>query len=293
MKRKKLSEEDLDRLLESFSTSAYAPSAQYSAEESYKKLEKKLSVKRAKRLSFVKYAAAVSFVFIMSLSALLYITADPKTIMVATTNNTREVVLPDGSKVTLSHYSSLEYPSKFEKVNRQVEIKGEAYFDVAKEKVRPFIVSVENIQIKVLGTQFNVESYPKDDYIKTTLVEGSVSVSNKRNEDVVILSPNESALFSKVSGILHKEYSEKAIDEIAWKDGRLLFNNKTIGQIAVDLSNYFNVSITVNDALLKEYKVTACFARGETLDEILNILQSAANFKWKESDSTIIITPIN
>lgn len=293
MKKNNLSEDDLDKLLESLSNSTYAPSSQYSAEKSYCQLEKKLATKKVKRLSLVRYAAAISLVFIMSLSILLYLDRDPEMITVATANYTKEIILPDGSNVTLSHYSSLQYPVKFKKDSRQVEIKGEAYFDVFKDKEHPFVVLAENIQIKVLGTQFNVESYSKDDYIKTTLVEGSVSVCNNKNNDAIILSPNESALFYKANETLYKEYSEKAKDEIAWRDGKLIFNNKTIEQIAVDLSNYFNVSIVVNDTSLKEYKVTARFDNEEGIEEILNILQSVANFNWTESDSTITITPIN
>ncbi len=291
MKKDNLSEDDLDKLLEQLSQSASAPSVEYSAEKGYRKLKKKLITKKVKQLSFAKYAAAASVALILSLSAVFYLNKESKMITVATADFTQEIHLPDGSNAMLSHYSSMTYPSAFKKKNRKVEIKGEAYFDVSKDKKRPFIVSTGNIQIKVLGTQFNVESYPKDDYIKTTLIEGSVSVSNRQNDDTIVLLPNESALFCKTSETLQKEYNENVKDIIAWKEGKLIFNNETMNMIAVDLSHYFNVSIIIQDPSLKEYRVTARFEQGESLDEMLNLLQSAANFNWKKTDSTIVITP--
>lgn len=293
MEKDKLSEKDLDEILEQLSQSAPAPSAPYSAEKSYHKLRRKLVEKKVRQLSFAKYAAAASIVLILSFSALLYLNKQSEMKTVVTTDYTQNVQLPDGSSVMLSRYSSLRYPSKFKKRNRKVEIEGEAYFEVTKDNKRPFVVSTENIQIQVLGTQFNVESYPKANYIKTTLVEGAVSVRNRQNEDAIILSPNESALFCKANETLHKEYSENVKDEIAWKEGKLIFNNKKMNQIAAGLSHFFNVSIVIPDSSLKEYRVTARFEQGESLDEMLNLLQSAANFNWKQVGAVITITPNN
>ena len=99
--------------------------------------------------------------------------------------------------MTLNHFSSLTYPEKFKGEHREVNLKGEAYFEVTKNRKHSFIVQTESVNVEVLGTHFNVESYPDDPEVKTTLLEGSVAVSNKSNSVRIVLKPNESAIDRK------------------------------------------------------------------------------------------------
>ncbi len=290
MKQKNLSEDDLDKLLTHLSESVKGPTGKYTAGETYPDVGKKIFPETTRRFPLFKYAAAASIVLLVSLSAYFYMESQPELILAATTDHLQEVILPDGSRVTLNHYSRLEYPSKFDKEKRNVTLSGEAYFDVARDTSHPFIVNVDKVNIEVLGTQFNVQSYPADAYVKTTLLEGSVAVSNTLNDNITILQPYESAIFSKETGSMDKRTDTAAVDEISWREGKLIFNDKTLQEITEDLSNYFNRKIEINSQPLKAYKLTAWFEHGETLEEILNILQPAAGFNWHDENSTITIS---
>lgn len=290
MKKRNLSDNELDTILSALSKSARGPLDESASEKNYALLEKQLVKTKTKQLSIFKYAAAASVALIISLSAyFLHISGDPQMLIVSTTDQIKEVTLSDGSVVTLSRYSTLQYPEKFDGKTRNVILTGEGFFDVSKDKSHPFIVEASDVQIKVLGTQFNVQSYTNDNYIKTTLLEGSVAVSNSLNKNTEILKPNESAIFDKKSGELIKESDENASDEISWKSGTLLFNNKPLFEIADDLSNYFNISIRIVDNNLKDHKLTARFNQNESIDEILNLLQSVGNFSWKKDKDTLTI----
>lgn len=294
MGKENLSDKELDDLLNRLSETVRGPQDRYSADESYLKLREKLQFERKRRIPLFRYvaAASVAIVFILS-TYLLFNTHNPKIITVVTTNNTEEINLPDGSQVVLSRYSSLQYPAKFNKKERDIILSGEAYFDVAKDEAHPFIVHADNMRVKVLGTKFNVESYANDKYIKTTLLEGKVAVSSGENDTPTILNPNEMAIFNKQSTEIQKEADENAIDKIAWREGKHIFNNKPLLEIAHDLSNYFNTQIKIDDQNLQTYRLTARFEQNENIEDILNILQKVANFKWTKMDETITITPNN
>lgn len=291
MKNRNLSDNDLDAILSALSKSARGPADKSASEKNYSLLEKQFAKTKTKRLPlFFKYAAAASVALIISLSAyFLLVSAEPQMLIVSTTDNVKEITLPDGSTVTLSRYSTLQYPEKFEEETRNVILSGEGFFEVSKDKAHPFIVKASDVEIRVLGTQFNVQSYANDKYIKTTLIEGSVSVSNSLNSNSEILKPNQSVTFNKKSGELIKESEENAIDEIAWKSGALLFKNKPLSEIAADLSNHFNVAVKIADTNLMNYKLTARFNHNEDIEEILNLLQNVGNFSWKKDNDTLTI----
>ena len=292
MRKQNLSEDELDGLLAGLSKVSHDPKGKLSAEESYPLLEKQLGVSRTKRISLFRYVAAASVVLILSLSSYWFYQENKShTITLSTADGIETLVLPDGTKVTLSRYSSLQYPSKFMEEERTVSLSGEGFFEVAKDKEHPFIVSAGEVRVKVLGTQFNVQSYAKDRHITATLVEGSVAVSNTRNEEAFVLEPNQEAVFCKETGSLHKEVVSSVSDEIAWRDGKLLFNDKTLHQVASELANYFNVQINISNPALETYRLTARFEQNESVEDVLNILQAAAGFTWEKNGNTIIINP--
>ena len=127
--------------------------------------------------------------------------------------------------MTLNHFSSLTYPEKFKGEHREVNLKGEAYFEVTKNRKHSFIVQTESVNVEVLGTHFNVESYPDDPEVKTTLLEGSVAVSNKSNSVRIVLKPNKSAIYNKEKKSMTLEVSDRVAEEIAWRNGELIFTN--------------------------------------------------------------------
>lgn len=293
MRKKNLSDKELDNLLHQLSQSVRGPKGKYSAENSYSQLQDRLPLKNRKRLPLFRYIVAASIVIILGLSTYILLNSshNPEMLTVITGDNTKEVVLPDGSHVVLSHYSSLQYPSEFNRKDRTVILSGEAYFDVTKNKEHPFSVHSGDICVTVLGTQFNLQSYSNNPFIKTTLIEGKVAVSTLDESKTTILNPNETAFFSKSTGEIYKETNENAIDEIAWKEGKLIFDNKPLAEITTDLANFFNVDIKIDNKHLQTYRMTARFERNENIEEILNILQTSANFNWKRNNNTITIIP--
>lgn len=292
MAKKNFSEEELDELLTRLPQSARSPQGKFSAENSFDMLEKRLP-KKAKRLSFLKYVAATAAVLIVALIGVNNFlgTKAPEMITLSTTDKLQEVTLPDGTTITLSHYSTLTYPKDFDGDIREVTLLGEGYFEVSKDKSRPFIVKAQDIQIKVLGTHFNVEAYANDTEIRTTLLEGSVAVSKMNNPDHIILKPNETAVYSKESAKLISQANMNAQDEIGWKNGVFIFNDIPLHDIVRDLSNYYNITIEISNEKLKNYKLTARFDKGENLDEMLSLLQIVGNFGYTKTDNTIIIKP--
>ena len=292
MQKKNLSEDEQEDLLTGLSKASHQPTGKFSAKESYSILEKQLDIPKTKRIPLFRYVAAASVVFILSLSSYwFYQDSKSHTVTLTTAGQIETIGLPDGTKVTLGRYSSLQYPSEFIDKERVVSLSGEGFFDVAKNKERPFVVSAGDIRIKVLGTQFNVQAYIKDECIQTTLVEGSVAISNVKNGQTAVLEPNQLAVFYKKTASLHKETVNNALEAVAWKDGKLLFNDKTLIQITEDLSNYFNVTINVSDSALKDYKLTARFEQNESIEDILNVLQTAVGFTWEKNEDTITINP--
>lgn len=209
---------------------------------------------------------------------------------ISTLADTRTIKLPDGTEVTLNHFSSLTYPEKFKGEHREVNLKGEAYFEVTKNRKHSFIVQTESVNVEVLGTHFNVESYPDDPEVKTTLLEGSVAVSNKSNSVRIVLKPNESAIYNKEKKSMTLEVSDRVAEEIAWRNGELIFTNLPLQEIARQLSNTFGVDISITDTALQNYRITARFSSEEGLDQILDLLHTVGNFNYSYNNKEITIT---
>lgn len=203
----KYTDRELEDILNKLIASTRSPRGRFSAASSYPQLEKKLNF-RNRRLYLTRTFAAAAAVVLLCLSVwTAYLYMQPATIQtVSTLAETRTVHLPDGTSVTLNHYSSLSYPERFKSDNREVELSGEAYFEVSKDPKHPFIVQTETIDVQVLGTHFNVGAYPDNPDVKTTLLTGSVAVSNKNNSVRMVLKPNEAAIYNKVEQSLLARY---------------------------------------------------------------------------------------
>lgn len=204
-----------------------------------------------------------------------------------------DLVLADGTQVTLNAGSSIKYPTQFAKAgNRKVFLKGEAYFDVAKDKVRPFVVNTGVIDVEVLGTQFNVSHYPEDAHINTVLVEGSVKIYEENNkEDETssrLLTPGHKAAWSNEK----KEMTVEKVDVsayIAWKEGIMKFDNISFRDIRKKLERHFNVEIENEYHFLDKQFYTATF-KEESIEEILNAFREDTPFKYEISENKIVIT---
>jgi ferric-dicitrate binding protein FerR (iron transport regulator) len=192
------------------------------------------------------------------------------------------VELSDGSVVHLNYGSRMKYPQNFWGETRGVTLTGEAYFEVAHNPDKPFVVSTGLIDVKAVGTIFNVNAYPENNDIATTLVEGKVLVEKIQNngnvETLKELLPGQHVTFAKSTGTV-KTNKERIEKYIAWKDGMLVFDNEPIDQVAQRLSRMFNVEIQVDDKLDK-YKYTVTFV-DEPLFQILDLLTVATPINYR------------
>ena len=287
----KYTDTELEEILNKLVASTRSPRGRFSATTSYPELEKRLK-SHTRRLTLIRTFSAAAAVTLLCLSVwTAYLYMQPVTIQtVSTLAETRTVCLPDGSTVTLNHYSSLSYPEKFKSDKREVKLNGEAYFEVSKNKKHPFIVQTETIDVQVLGTHFNVDAYQNNPDVKTTLLTGSVAVSNKRNSVRMILKPNEIAIYNKVGNKLTRQVTKNAKDEISWRDGEFIFDNLPLGEIARELSNSFDTPIHIADTSLQSYRISARFRNGEDLETILSVLHHAGYFNYSQNNKQIVIT---
>ncbi|RZL44269.1 MAG: FecR family protein [Pedobacter sp.] len=188
-----------------------------------------------------------------------------------------QVILPDGTKVWLNAASSLRYPEIFNGPERKVELTGEAYFEVAKNKSHPFKVLSKSQEIEVLGTHFNVNTYMDDKSIKTTLLEGSIKITNQKESK--ILKPNEQALLTDYGMGAIKILNVDTDDETAWKNGQFRFNNASLKTILNQLERWYDVKIDY--ATVPEKRYNGMVPRKSKLSEVLNMLELTGNISFE------------
>ncbi len=222
---------------------------------------------------WLKVAAIISFVLLASYglfnrfapsgdekSALTFITIEYKT----SRGQKIDVELPDGTRVKLNSNSHLSYPSKFEGDTREVELQGEAYFDVTHDASKPFIVHSGDASTKVLGTSFNVNANASA--VTVTLVEGKVNVSTANGE--ATLTPNQQAIITSGS----TDVNTRDVDVsgyTAWANNRLIFENMKLEEAFEILENWYNVDINVNDDAIKNCVITGKY-ENESLENVLS-----------------------
>lgn len=200
---------------------------------------------------------------------------------------TQALVLPDGSKVWLNAASSLKYPSSFSAAtNRQVELTGEAYFEVAKDKSHPFKVVSARQEVEVLGTHFNINAYNDEAQIKTTLLEGSVRVS-AIGTPAKILKPGEQ---SALSGANVLSVSDVDVDDvIAWKEGFFAFEDEPVQDVMKQLARWYNVEVEYSNEELRYKKFSGSISRYEKVSQVLDKLGKIKLVSFRLENRKIIV----
>ncbi|HMH24476.1 MAG TPA: FecR domain-containing protein [Puia sp.] len=215
---------------------------------------------------------------------------------ILTGNGSRtHVVLPDGSIVWLNAGSKITYDKNFGATHREVNLTGEGFFDVARNAGMPFVIHTARIDVKVLGTRFNVKSYPTDRTTETTLIHGSIEVSIKdRPSEKIILKPNEKLVVSNDDSTLHRtnhthhtpaieeslvsirkptyEANTGAIIETSWVDNKLIFQDEEFGDLARQMERWYGVSIRFENPAQQKLRFTGSFQK-ETIQQALEALQ--------------------
>jgi len=198
-----------------------------------------------------------------------------------------QVVLPDGTKVWLNASSSLSFPTYFSGLERRVQLKGEAYFEVAKNAHMPFKVDVKGMTVKVLGTHFNVMAYDDEQEINTTLLEGSVELSNSRQ--VQMLKPGEQATLKKSDASMDIKKVNTA-EFVAWKNGSFMFTDENIENIMRKLARWYDVEVSYKGNLSD--KVFAGYiSKDEHISEVLKMLELTGTIHFKIEGRRIIVMP--
>lgn len=222
-----------------------------------------------------------------------------------------KVELPDGTMVWLNAGSKLTYNKDYGKELREVTLSGEGYFDVVKMKEKPFVIHTSSINIKVLGTVFNVKAYPEDKKTETSLIRGSIEVTIKnRPNDKIILSPSEKLVVENGSFIrdekikrpdipiqaeplvsvnkLRYNPKDSTVAETEWVNNRLVFRDESFEDLAVKMERWYDVSINIEDASMKEARLNGTF-QSESVTQALEALKEMIPFKYDKNENKIII----
>lgn len=256
-------------------------------EAGFQRVRSRIRARRRDRLvRLAMRCAAVLMLPLLVASAffgyLYYRERTPGTLFAEVSAPTGAVVhyeLPDGSTVWLNADSRLRYPVRFTGGRRDVELRGEAYFEVEADSRHPFYVHTDaGMSVYVYGTSFNVNAYDDEPAIRTVLLSGRVHVVAPDNR-VVRIEPDEQVLFDRASGALTTS-RVRAEDACAWRDGRLVFRNTPLDEVLHRLERRYNVEIDFRNHTDEVFRYRATF-RDETLDQIFDYLSASADIRWK------------
>jgi ferric-dicitrate binding protein FerR (iron transport regulator) len=224
-----------------------------------------------------------------------------------------KIYLSDGSVVTLNSETVLKYPASFEGATREVYLNGEAFFNVAKDHTHPFIVHAGKMNIKVLGTSFNVKSYSNDKNIETTLIKGAIEVTlSDRPSDRIILKPNEKLILNNSSfkkpradnnlassgetantnylltNLTHLKANDTTVVETSWVNNELIFKDETFSDLANQMERWYGIKIKFKNTSTKDYRFTGVFVK-ENIVEAMNALKMIEPFNYKYKNETVSI----
>lgn len=200
-----------------------------------------------------------------------------------------KVELPDGSTVWLNSGSNIKYSSSFNKKHRNVELNGEAFFDVEKNTGKPFFVLTPYLDVKVTGTRFNVNAYEDEPFVETSLIEGKVEVMLRNEDKSFQITPGNLLAYSKSS----KEVSSKIFNEeatIGWKENRLIFINDDFDKLTRKIEKWYDIEVICDLDDFKDNRLTVRLLEGEQLDRLLQIIESTVGAKCILKTNKIYIT---
>ncbi len=197
-----------------------------------------------------------------------------------------QLVLSDSTKVWLNSDSEIKYPVQFNQNNRKVWVSGEAYFDVENDKKKPFIVNVKDVEVRVLGTEFNIEAYPENESVITTLVEGSVKLKKEKEE--LIIEPDQQVITSTIGeGFTVRQVNAK--NHSLWKDGIFYCEAEHLSTIMEKLSRWYDVNIFYLNPSLKDKRFSVEVQRYENIDEVLDILSATNKVRFEINSNNITV----
>ena len=199
-----------------------------------------------------------------------------------------QLKLADGTKVWLNSLTRLRFPVTFAGEERKVYLTGEAYFEVARDSVHPFIVATdEGMEVKVYGTEFNVDTYRKGT-VKTTLVNGKVGIRVSATGEEVRLSPNQMALFTKATQSIQVENVDP-YGAVAWKDGKFVFEDEPMEEIMERLSRWYDVKVFYANERIKKHTFTGIITRFADISDVLHLMEETAAVEFNIQGNIVTV----
>lgn len=196
------------------------------------------------------------------------------------------LVLSDGSKVFLNAESSLKYPVRFIGGQRRVKLEGEAYFEVKPDAAKPFIVGINELQVKVLGTSFGVRAYAEEKDVLTTLVSGKVNVATGGGD--YILDPSQQAVYDRHSGKVGVAVVDTELF-VGWKDGRLVFDNCPLEHILKELGRWYSFEVFYTNQISRQIPFSLNIRKHENFAQVLELMQNTGRVDFEINRNTVIV----
>lgn len=253
--------------------------------------EKGRKLKSIRLYSIMRYAAVFVGVLVLSIFAYLHFSNENNSMIRFATaeGETKQLVLPDGSKVWLNENTSLEYPENFEDDIRLLSLNGEAYFEVTSNKHKPFVVKGSTMQIEVLGTKFNFKSSDKCRIAEASLLEGEIKASGNANEGLITLSPGQKVELNTYTRQMKVSNTDAEIDAI-WHNDFVQLKNANIYDIALMLERIYNVNIVLSPEINKGNTYSGVLQKKKNIDEVLDILSHTIHFNYVINKRNIFIS---
>lgn len=262
------------------------------SDEMYQHIMKRVHLQQRKRILF--RAAAILIPLLLFLGQFWYI---DKRIDLFSDAGYEEIYVPkgermqlifqDGSKAILNAGTRIKYPRKFGFSERKVELEGEAFFEVSPNKNRPFIVDLKDVNVKVLGTTFDVKAYTSDPDIFVCLETGKVALANNTNP-LAHLKPGDKATYNRKTGVCKISRPENIEHNSAWKKNQIVFSNTSLSEVTATLSRWYNVEFAIADSSVLIYNYTLT-STDQKLEQILKDLEKITPVQFTEKDSIIYI----
>jgi ferric-dicitrate binding protein FerR (iron transport regulator) len=242
----------------------------------------------------MRYAAIA--IGIIGLSWLLFLLTRPVNnttpwlmASVANTDSSRLVTLPDSTRVWLNSNSRIFYPAQFSGDQRTVSLEGEAYLEVTHDPVHPFILSTSTIQVKVLGTTFNLQAYPGENQAEAVLVQGKIAIADQAGKDLNVLAPGQLALYQKNNQTLTiKQVNPNSYT--AWRNGNIALYGASLQTIASRLAGIYQANISIGKTLTDTARYNFIFSKKKPLSEVMEMLSFIAPIHYEVKGKEVLIT---
>jgi ferric-dicitrate binding protein FerR (iron transport regulator) len=274
---------------------------QFDAESAFYQLKHHTSLQQEKRLtiwknrSFMKIAAVVTFALIVASAGFFAGSRHGENnrqagVLVDQYGNSK-ILLSDGSVVTLNHDTKINYPDKFRNDTREVDIEGEAFFEVQPDPARPFVIHAGKATIEVLGTSFNVNAYPENEEVEVVVESGKVQITRMKPTTTggseVVLDPGDRGVLTNLSGELRKSRNENP-NFLSWKTRAFIFTKTSLKEVIQQLNKVYRTEVKASDPQVEKLLLTARF-EGRSLDFILKVISLTHDLKIERIDEHYVL----